>query len=154
MPSRRAPVSSKEKSRKRSSSRAEAATADMRDHAFIADALYRVKSSLGERRDKAAQLFAGPTRSQEPAWLAFQELGFAHIANGKSDAGIGILERGYDGLQRPPRHSAAPLRVPAHRSQGKGDGAGQRLRLALPDAGLSRRMQGARPEREGDRQRR
>jgi Zn-dependent protease with chaperone function len=80
----------------------DAATADMRQHAFIADALYRARNANGERRDKTAQVFDPPARSTEPAWLAFQELGFAELTTGKRDAGIATLERGYDRLQRPP----------------------------------------------------
>ncbi len=80
----------------------EAATPEMRDHVFIADALYRVRNATGERRDSSVQVFDPPARSPEPAWLAFQEIGFAQLATGKRDAGIGTLERGYDRLQRPP----------------------------------------------------
>lgn len=84
-------------------------TREMRDHTFVAEALYRVQNAAGARKRTAEQLFDPPVRGSEPAWLAFQELGFAQLALGKRDGGIQILERGFERLQRPPDAIGAML---------------------------------------------
>lgn len=80
----------------------EAAGKDMRDHTFVAQALYRVQNAAGARRQTAEQLFDPPVRGSEPAWLAFREIGYAQIARGKPANGLATLERGYQRLQKPP----------------------------------------------------
>lgn len=100
-----------------------AATRQMDNHTFIADALYRVRKATESRNTSATQIFDPPIKSKEPAWLAFQEVGFAALRGNKSKQGVATLERGFERLQKPP--NAIPALLYAYERTGQKEKAAE-----------------------------
>jgi hypothetical protein len=94
-----------------------AATPDLRDHAFIADAVYRVRRATDARKLDPVAIFDPPIKGREPAWLAFQEVGISSLRSRRSKQGVAVLERGFERLQRPP--NAIPTLLYAYEHTGQ-----------------------------------